>query len=174
LAGCWLLSLGLVEGWRPGIPPVIAALRTSYRVQLAAALSAFVVLPVLLFAVWSFARLGDEARRASELLIRQTLREAAVTAGVVVTDRPAAAVARSIAELGSRLDADLWLYRDGVLSGTSAPVLVELGLVDPFLAPDPFVRLALRDELELTDDGRTAGRSIRVGYLVVRSESPEV
>ena len=173
LAACWIVSLLLAGAWRPRLPPIITALRTSYRVRLAAALSAFVVLPVLLFAVWSFARLGDEARRAGDLLISQTLRDAAATAGALVSDRPAV-VARSIAELGDRLDADLWLFRDGVLAGTSAPVLGELGLVDPFLAPDAFVRLALRDELELTDDGRTAGRSIRVGYLVVRSESPEV
>ncbi len=173
LALCWIVSLLLVGGWLPRLPPVLDALRTSYRVRLAAALSAFVVLPVLLFAVWSFARLGDEARRAGDLLISQTLRDAAATAGAVVSDRPAA-VARSIVELGDRLDADLWVFRDGVLAGTSAPVLGELGLVDPLLAPDAFVRLALRDELELTDDGRTAGRSIRVGYLVVRSESPRV
>src|SRR6266850_929703 len=173
LAACWIVSLLLAGGWRPRLPPVVAALRTSYRVRLAAALSAFVVLPVLLFAVWSFARLGDEARRAGDLLITQTLRDAAATAGALVSDRPAA-VTRSIAELGDRLDADLWLFRDGVLAVTSAPVLGELGLVDPFLGSDAFVRLALRDELELTDDGRTAGRSIRVGYLVVRSESPQV
>src|SRR5438876_87991 len=173
LAACWIVSLLLAGAWRPRLPPIITALRTSYRVRLAAALSAFVVLPVLLFAVWSFARLGDEARRAGDLLISQTLRDAAATAGALVSDRPAV-VARSVEELGDRLDADLWLFRDGALAGTSAPVLGELGLVDPFLAPDAFVRLALRDELELTDDGRTAGRSIRVGYLVVRSESPEV
>src|SRR3989442_1347583 len=173
LAACWIVSLLLAGAWRPRLPPIITALRTSYRVRLAAALSAFVVLPVLLFAVWSFARLGDEARRAGDLLISQTLRDAAATAGSLVSDRPAA-VARSIEELGDRLDADLWLFRDGVLAGTSAPVLGGLGLVDPFLAPDAFVRLALRDELELTDDGRTAGRSIRVGYLVGPSESPEV
>jgi signal transduction histidine kinase len=173
LAACWIASLLLAGGWRPRLPPVLAALRTSYRVRLAAALSAFVVLPVLLFAVWSFARLGDEARRAGDLLIGQTLRDAAATAGALVADRPVA-VARSIGELGDRLDADLWLFRDGELAGTSAPVLGELGLVDPFLDPGAFVRLALRDELELTADGRTAGRSIRVGYLVVRSESPQV
>src|SRR5207245_9276982 len=94
-------------------------------------------------------------------------------AGALVSDRPAV-VARSIAELGDRLDADLWLFRDGVLVGTSAPVLGELGLVDPFLAPDVFVRLALRDELEVTDDGRTAGRSIRIGYRVVRAGPPQI
>ena len=173
LAGCWLVSLALTGGWRLRFPPVLTALRTSYRVRLAAALGAFVVLPVLAFAVWSFARLGDEARRGGDLLISQTLRDAAATAGASSSDQPAA-VARSVTELGDRLDADLWLYRDGVLAGTSAPVLGELGLVNWFLAPDAFVRLVLHDELELIDDGRTAGRTIRVGYLVVRSESPQV
>ena len=178
LAACWLLSLVLAEGWRPRMPGLVRALRTSYRVRLATTLSAFVVVPVLLFAVWSFARLGDEARRAGDLLIRQTLRDAAATAGALAEDRSPrtapAAVARSVVELGTRLDADLWLYRDGTLAGTSAPVLGELGLVDPLLAPDAFVRLAFEDELELTADGRTAGRSIRVGYRVVLAGPPQI
>ena len=164
LAACWLVSLVLAGEWRPRLAPLVTTLRTSHRARLTAALSACIVVPVLLFALWSFARLGDEARRAGDLLITQTLRDAKATAGLVASDRPTA-VARSIVELGDRLDADLWLYRDGILAGTSAPVLGELGLVDPFLAPDVFVRLVLRDELELTDDGRTAGRSIRIGYL---------
>jgi signal transduction histidine kinase len=173
LAGCWVLSLALAGAWHARLPPVLTALRTSYRVQLTAALATFVVLPVLLFAVWSFARLGDEARRAGDLLISQTLRDATATAGLLASDRPPA-VARAMVELGDRLDADLWLYRDGVLAGTSAPVLGELGLVDPLLPGDAFVRLALRDELELTDDGRTAGRSIRIGYRVVLAGPPQV
>ncbi|PYO42781.1 MAG: hypothetical protein DMD33_08925 [Gemmatimonadetes bacterium] len=173
LAGCWLLSLVLAGEWRPHLAPLLTTLRTSHRARLATALSAFIVVPVLLFAVWSFARLADEARRAGDLLISQTLRDAAATAELVAAERPTA-VARSIVELGDRLDADLWLYRDGLLAGTSAPVLEELGLVDPFLAPDVFVRLALRDELEVTDDERTAGRSIRIGYLVVLPGPPQV
>ncbi len=172
LATCWLLSLALTGPWRPRLPPLVATVRASYRAQLTAALGGCVVLPLLAFAVWSFTRLGDEARRAGDLLIGQALRDAAATAGSFVPDRPGA-VARSIVELGTRLDADFWLYRDGVLAGTSAPVLGELGLVDPFLPPDDFVRLALKDELELTDDGRTAGRTIRIRYLVVGSESPQ-
>jgi len=80
----------------------------------------------------------------------------------------------AIMDLGQQLDADLWLYRAGRLAGTSAPVLDELGLVDPFLAPPVFERLAFEDELEATANDRTAGRPIRVGYKVVRSGPPDV
>ena len=83
-------------------------------------------------------------------------------------------VARATAELANRLGADLWLYQNGVLAATSAPVLDELGLIDPLLAPPVFVRLALEDELEVTADGRTAGRPIRVGYRVVLAGPPRV
>jgi signal transduction histidine kinase len=173
LAACWIVSLLLAGGLRPRLPPVLTALRTSYRARLTAALAGFFVVPLLVLALWSFQRLRDDARQDGDLLIAQTLRDAAATAGALESGRPSV-VGRSIVDLGNRLDADLWLYRDGMLAGASAPVLGELGLVDPFLAPDAFVRLAIRDELELTDDARTAGRSIRVGYLVVRSESPQV
>ncbi|HEV2749536.1 MAG TPA: ATP-binding protein, partial [Gemmatimonadales bacterium] len=172
LAACWVLSLAVVGRWRPRPPPVLTVLRTSYRARLTAALAGFFVVPLLVLALWSLQRVGDDARQDGDLLIAQTLRDAAGTAGALESGR-AAAVGWSIEDLGNRLDADLWLYRDGVLAGLSAPVLGELGLVDPFLAPNAFVRLALRDELDLIDDGRTAGRSIRIGYMVVVSESPQ-
>jgi two-component system, NtrC family, nitrogen regulation sensor histidine kinase NtrY len=172
LAVCWVLSLAVMGRWRPRPPPVLAVLRTSYRARLTAALAGFFVVPLLVLALWSLQRLGDDARQDGDLLIAQTLRDAAATAGALEATRPSM-LARSVEELGSRLNADLWLYRDGVLAGLSAPVLGELGLVDPYLTPDAFVRLALRDELALTDDGRTAGRTIRIGYLVVLSESPQ-
>src|SRR5207245_3759640 len=110
-------------------------LRTSHRARLATALSAFIVVPVLLFAAWSFARLADEARRAGDLLISQTLRDAAATAELVAAERPTA-VARSIVELGDRLDADLWLYRDGIIAGSSDRVLGRLGVDDWFRVDD--------------------------------------
>ncbi|MDP3909469.1 MAG: ATP-binding protein, partial [Gemmatimonadales bacterium] len=167
----WALSLIVADGWRARLPALVATLRTSYRAQLTTVLIAFFVLPVLGFAAWSFARLTDEARRSGDLLIRQTLRDAAGSVESVATDRPEA-VARSLGELGRRLDAELWLYRGGVIVATSSPVLGELGLVDPFLAPAAF-RLTLEDELELTTDARTAGRPTRVGYRVVTSGAPE-
>jgi two-component system nitrogen regulation sensor histidine kinase NtrY len=171
LGACWLVSLIVAEDWRPRWPPVLTALRTSYRVRLTAALAGSFVVPVLLFAVWSFARIRDDVRQDGDLLIRQTLRDAASAAGSLAADR-ATNVTQAIAELGSRLDADLWLYRDGLLAGASAPVLEELGLVDRLLAPPVFVRLALEDELEVATDGYTAGRPVRVGYSVVAGPPP--
>src|SRR2546430_12825934 len=116
--------------------------------------------------------LADEARRAGDLLILRTLRDAAPSAAALPFDRPDA-VARLIVDVGDQHDADLWLYRDGVLAGTSAPVLSDLGLVDAFLDPAVFVRLAFQDELEMTADGRTAGRPTRVGYRGGRARPPQ-
>src|SRR2546422_11286802 len=107
------------------MPPLLSALRTSYRARLTAALIAFFVLPVLAFAAWSFARLGDEARRARDLLIRQTLRDAAASAEALPFDRPDA-VARAIVDLADQPEADLLLYPSGVRAGTIPPVLTDL------------------------------------------------
>ena len=173
LAAVWLASVVLADGWRPRLPLVLAALRTSYRVRLAAALAGFFVVPMVVFATWLFARFGEGTRRASDLLIRQTLSDAAGTAEALVSDR-AANLGRAMQELGDRLDANLWLYRNGVAIATSAPVLEELGLADPFLVPPVFVRLGFEDELDLSADGRTAGRPIHVGYHVVLAGPPRV
>ncbi|HEY3219349.1 MAG TPA: ATP-binding protein [Gemmatimonadales bacterium] len=170
LAGVWLFGIVIVEGWRPRLPALITTLRTSYRAQLTSVLITFFVLPVLGFAAWSFARLADEARRSGDLLIRQTLRDALAGAETVAGDPPDA-IGRSLAELGRRLDAELWLYRRGALVATSSPVMAELGMVDPFLAPAAF-RVTLEDELALTTDARTAGRPTRVGYRVVAPGPP--
>ena len=170
LAGVWLFGILVAEGWRARWPTLITTLRTSYRAQLTSVLITFFVLPVLGFAAWSFTDLAEDARRSGDLLIRQTLRDAAAGAETVAQDPPET-MARSLIELGRRLDAELWLYRRGVLVATSSPVLGELGLVDPFLAPQVF-RGTLEDELETTIDARTGGRPTRVGFLVVAPGPP--
>ena len=170
LAAVWVFGLVVAEGWRPRIPAVIATVRSSYRAQLTAVLSVFLVLPLLGFAAWSFARLADESRRAGDLLIRQTLRDAAGSAEGIAQDSPET-VGRSLALLGRGLDAELWVYRRGLLVGTSSRVLAELGLANPFLATAAF-RATLADEIELTTDARAAGRRTRIGYLVLGPGAP--
>jgi signal transduction histidine kinase len=172
LTALWVLLRFLSAGEWPRRPSLTASFRASYRARLTTALVAFFVLPVLAFAVWSFTRLGDEASRAGDLLIRQTLRDAAATAGQV-EDAGAASMSGAVVDLGARLKADLWLYVAGRLAGTSAPVLAELGVLDPLIAPAVFERLALEDEIEATADDRIAGRPIRVGYFVVRAGAPQ-
>jgi signal transduction histidine kinase len=172
LAVLWALLRFLSAGEWPRRPSLTASFRASYRARLTTALVGFFVLPVLAFAVWSFTRLGDEASRAGDLLIRQTLRDAAATAGQV-EDPDATSMAGAVVDLGARLKADLWLYVAGRLAGTSAPILGELGVVDPLLTPAVFERLALEDEIEGTADDRIAGRPIRVGYFVVRAGAPQ-
>jgi signal transduction histidine kinase len=170
LAAVWLFGLVIAEGWRPRIATYVGTVRTSYRAQLTAVLIGFLVLPVLGFAAWSFARLADESRRAGDLLIRQTLRDAAGGAEVLAGEGPEA-LRQSLAVFGGRLDAELWFYRGGILAGTSSPVLAELGLVDPFLQSRAF-QATLADELELTLDARAAGRRTRIGYRVVGPGAP--
>ena len=167
LAAAWALSRIVAEGWAPGRPSLRAVL-ASYRGRLTLALAAFFIAPVLAFAIWSFSRLSDTVRQSGDLLIRQTLRDAAASAG---EPPPAttAGLAAAVADLGRRLDADLWTYQGGRLAGTTADVLAELGLVDPLLTPEIYRRLMFEDEIETTVDERTAGRPTRVGYRVVVS-----
>jgi signal transduction histidine kinase len=170
LVAAWALSRIVAEGWVPRFTPPRRVL-ASYRGRLTLALAAFFIVPVLAFALWSFARLGDTARVGGDLLIRQTLRDAAANAG----EGPPGSeegLSGTVVELGHRLDAELWVYRGGRLVGTSAPVLAQLALVDPFLAPAVYRRLSFEDELEATVDARTAGRPTRVGYQVVEAGPP--
>src|SRR5258707_3778594 len=106
----------------------------SFGGRLTLVLAAFFVAPLIAFSVWSFARLGDTTRASGDLMIHQTLRDAAASASAAVSGSPEK-LAASVADLGQAMDADLWSYQGGKLAGTSAPVLAELGLVDPLLAP---------------------------------------
>jgi signal transduction histidine kinase len=151
-------------------------LRQSYRGRLAATLGAAFALPLLAFGVWSFDRLGDEVRRAGDLLVRQTLRDASASAEEIAADLATGGSGSSaegaVVDLGRRLGVDLWLFSGGRLIAASAPVLSELGLVDPLLPPDVYRRVGLQDEIEAAADGSTAGNDVRIGYRTVRGGAP--
>lgn len=101
----------LVEGPWPAPPSIVRLLRESYRLRLTVVLVGFFVIPVLAFALWSFAHLGGETARSGDLLITQTLRDATGSVEQVPFDRPLA-VEPAVVDLGVRLDADLWAYRE--------------------------------------------------------------
>ncbi|HTG50257.1 MAG TPA: hypothetical protein VL915_07170, partial [Gemmatimonadales bacterium] len=169
LGALWLLA-ELVSGGRPPRPRW-RSLSRSFRIRLAATLASFFIVPAVGFAAWSFNRLTDEVQRSRDLLITQTLRDAAITAGgsLRVADD---ALEERLRELSRRIDADLGLYEGGLLAGSSTPVLEDLGVMPVLMDPGAFVALALEGELELTREGAVRQPSQRVGYRVVEPGFP--
>ncbi|MBA3317529.1 MAG: ATP-binding protein [Gemmatimonadales bacterium] len=169
LALLWFLA-EVVSGARPP-KPRWRSLSRSFRIRLAATLGAFFILPALGFAAWSFTRLSEEVERSRDLLITQTLRDAAITAGTSLSgDAPD--VDERLRELSRRIDADLALYQGGRLAGISTQVLEDLGVMPQLMDPEAFNALALGGELEVTREGAVPELSERVGYRVVQPGYP--
>ncbi len=80
LASLWFLAEIAARAGRLRRPRW-RSLARSFRIRLAATLGAFFILPAVGFAAWSFTRLAEEVERSRDLLITQTLRDAAITAG---------------------------------------------------------------------------------------------
>ncbi|HEU5169051.1 MAG TPA: ATP-binding protein, partial [Gemmatimonadales bacterium] len=143
----------------------------SFRVRLAFTLAAFFILPAVGFAVWGFARLASEADRGRDLLITQTLRDAAAGAPDLVRI-PAADLEGTLDQLSRRIGADLAVYRGGALASSSAPVLENLGVVAQVMDPTAFRQLAFRGQLEVTRPGPVPSLGERVGFRTMRPGPP--
>ncbi len=160
----------VISGARPRAPRW-RSLARSFRIRLAVTLGAFFILPAVGFAAWSFARLSQEVQRSRDLLITQTLRDAVITGGSSLLSGGPATEDR-LRELSRRIDADLALYRGGRLTGTSTPVLEDLGVMPQLMDPTAFDALALGGELEVTRDGSIPALAERVGYRVIQPGTP--
>jgi signal transduction histidine kinase len=169
LGSLWFLAEAVSGARLPR--PRWRSLSRSFRVRLAATLAAFFIVPAVGFAAWSFDRLTDEVERSRDLLITQTLRDAAITAGgsLRLADD---GLEERLRELSRRIDADLALYQGGLLAASSTPVLEDLGVMPALMDPAAFAALALEGELELTRDGAVREPSQRVGYRVVAPGFP--
>ncbi len=148
----------------------------SYRMRLTLALAVFFIVPTLVFATWSIGRMGAEAVRRGDLLIQQTLSDAAGRANEFARLLPEELEPR-LQDLAAQLDADLMWYERGVLTASSAKVLIELGLTGIYLAPDVYLALTESDALALgvTTDESIGGNETRVGYRTLggmRVEAP--
>lgn len=159
LSGRWAAS----PGWR--------RLGRSFRLRVAVALALFFVLPTIAFSLWAFSHFASEAERGRDLLIRQTLRDAAQGAGSILRT-PGAPLDASLRGLSERVDADLALYRGGLLVATSAPILRDLGVVGPLMDPDAFRAMAMGGELEVAQAGLIPSLAERVGYRVIEFGPP--
>ncbi len=141
----------------------------SYRTRLTLVLATFFLMPTLGLGTWSVGRFRAEVRTTRDLVITQTLQDAAgveldfAIRGTRSQDR--------LDDLANQLDADLLLYEDGKLLHSSARVLEELGLVEPYLFPDVFQQIVLAGGLqrEAIADRVVGGRRTRVGYRALAS-----
>jgi len=160
------MSAGVLYGVRVS-PALLDALHfRSYRIRIAFALAGFFVLPTLGFAIWSLGRIRSEADRSRDLLIQESLNDAAIIAQQTLELRIQGLRLR-LTELRDRLGHELLLYERGVLSDLSAPVLRELGLVGQFLPPNVYSELGLRDRRQMNDNTLIGARATRVGYLAI-------
>jgi two-component system nitrogen regulation sensor histidine kinase NtrY len=147
------------------------SLARSFRFRLAVTLAAFFILPAVGFAAWSFTRLATEAQAARDLLITQTLRDAAAAAGGLF--RTPSPPREKLLELSRRIDADLVLYEGSELLTTSNAVLEDLSVMGQLMDPEAFEDLALEGELAVTRDGSIPQLAERVGYRVIRPGAPD-
>ena len=141
----------------------------SYRNRLTLALAIFFFVPTLAFAAWSAGRLRVEVRTSRDLVIGQTLQNAA-GAQLELAVMSGRSEDR-IDDLARQLDAELLLYRDGQLLHSSARVLSQLGIVEPYMPPSVYRQIALGQEstLQTTVDRGIGGRLTRVGYRAVNT-----
>ena len=159
----WLASegiAGMLEGWL-AVRKLLAP--RSYRARLGLAFAVFIVVPTVGFALWTARGLKNEARRSRDLIIGQTLEDAAIRARDFV-NQPDALVMRELDDLADRLSAELVLYEEGALRQASAPVLVELGVLDHYLPRHVHQALGDADLPEITTDERVATHETRIGY----------
>ena len=122
----------------------------SFRVRLSVALFGAFVVPSALLGVWSFQRVQADDRESRDLLVRETLRGVAASTDSVL-----------LAQAAARFDTPLFLYADGLLVGTSDPLLDALAPVGRLLPPGVARTLAEGDQ-------PTAGREEELGPAAVR------
>ncbi len=153
LAAIWLLIVAadgaIWRWWRLRRRDVLH----SFRVRLSVALFASFVVPSALFGFWSFQRLQSDDRSSRDLVVRETLRGVAASTDSVLLQ--AAAV---------RFDTPLFLYANGLLVGTSDPLLDALAPTGRLLPPSVARRLAEGEEPTTGQEEAVGPASVRLGY----------
>ena len=145
LAGLWVLSALADGGYGRWLRRRRRQWVRSYRARLSLALTAFFIVPAVLFAAWSYRRLQSDDRQSRELLVREALRAA----------DPAGEPGQPMA-LAERLATPLLLYRGGRLEAASDPLYDSIAPAGRFLPPAVHLSLTLGDEV-------TASRVVPIG-----------
>jgi signal transduction histidine kinase len=171
-----LAALALLAAWVAGaeiVWPAWLPERRAFRTRIAMALAAFFIVPATGFALLNILEMARDGRSRRDLMIAQTLRDAApgrtlpLTQGVPDLDH-------AMEELAERVDANLALYRDGrLIASSGAGVFEEFGLVDQLIDPDVFHRIQLEGEPSAVTDGPSSAFPTRLGVRAVRLPTGE-
>ena len=148
----WALARTLC-GEPLGIEPARWGWLFTFRGRLTAALFVFFLLPMAAFGATAYRALSREVGRTAAAIADRALTQAAAEA----RGQPLGALARQV-------DADLLLYRDGVLSQAAAPEVIDLGLYHAWLPPRVFLDFAVGEAVERTENRRLAGHAYLVAY----------
>ena len=133
----------------------------SYQARLAVALGVFFLTPAALLALLSIRQLTGEAAQTRDLVLQQVLRDATPLGGFA--GKPGdASLGSGLALQAHRVDADLGLYRDGQLTASSDPLLVDLAVFPRLLDADAFHSIHL--DGDLTAAPRSGAGPARAGY----------
>ena len=128
----------------------------SYRTRLSFALFAFFFVPAVVFALWSWQQLFDDAQASRRLLVTETVR------AVSGTGQP-----DWLRQEATRLDTKLLLYRSGVLVAASDSLFAELAPMGSLLRPDVALELGVAEEVTATKPEPLAGATGMMGYRVL-------
>ncbi|HEY2850078.1 MAG TPA: HAMP domain-containing sensor histidine kinase [Gemmatimonadaceae bacterium] len=127
----------------------------SYRAKLTLALFAFFVIPAGVFAAWSYQRLRSDDDQARNLLVRETLRGAAI-----YTDSTNA----KLADIAAKFQTPLFLYADGILKAASDSVFDALAPLGRLLPPSSALTLGEGDEITSSSDETVGSQPMLFGF----------
>jgi signal transduction histidine kinase len=124
----YVMWLALQRLFGSSQPLVSLVFRRSYRRTIATALTAFFIVPAMVFALWSVFRLKRSAADQRSAEVAETLRDVAVTGGFAIAES-ASPNHDSLAITADAVNAELGVYRRGRLIASSTPMLEELGFL---------------------------------------------
>jgi signal transduction histidine kinase len=135
----------------------------SYRAQLTLALFAFFVIPAGAFAAWSYQRLRSDDDHARDLLVRETLRGVAV-----YTD------SAKLSDIAAKFQTPLFLYADGILRGSSDPVLDALAPLGRLMPKSAALALVETDDITASSSELVGEEPMLFGFRAASAESSPV
>jgi two-component system, NtrC family, nitrogen regulation sensor histidine kinase NtrY len=159
LIGLLLLALVLwitgriLCGELPEVAPLRRQWLGSFRGRLTVALFVFFLTPMAIFGAVAYGAVAREVVRSAGVLAHRSLEQAA-------RELPRA----PLGEVGGLVGADLLLFRQGALVGSSAPEVLDLGLFHSWLPPEVHLSFTRGEDLEEREERRLAGNDYLIAY----------